>query len=135
MIHLNHALNFEIFADKRGFCMNEKQAAGAATTAGQYAIFETGGKQYQGIPGKTVAIEKIEGEIGATVEFSNVMLRRAGAQDVQVGTPYLEKPITASIIRQDKGPKVTVFHFKRRKKHRVKHGHRQLRTVVRIESI
>jgi large subunit ribosomal protein L21 len=100
-----------------------------------YAIIETGGKQYQAIPGQTIAIEKLEGEDGQIVEFDKVLLRKTGADQIEVGQPYLEKPVKASIVKQTKGPKVVVFKFKRRKKSRVKKGHRQPMTVVRIEEI
>jgi large subunit ribosomal protein L21 len=100
----------------------------------QYAIFQTGGKQYQAIPGKTVAIEKIEGEPGSKLEFNEVLLRKNG-EKIDIGQPYLEKPIKASIVKQMQGPKIVVFRFKRRKKSRVKRGHRQPVTVVRIDSV
>jgi ribosomal protein L21 len=104
-------------------------------TFDKYAIFKTGGKQYQAVEGKTVAIEKIVGEIGASVEFNEVLLRKTGEDKVEIGTPFLNGPIKASIVRQAKSPKVIVFRFKRRKKSRVKRGHRQQFTVVRIETI
>jgi large subunit ribosomal protein L21 len=100
-----------------------------------YAIFQTGGKQYQAILGKTVAIEKIDGEAGKNLEFSDVLLRRNVDGTIEVGTPFLAQPIKASIVKQMKEPKVIVFKFKRRKKSRVKHGHRQPKTVVRIEAL
>ena len=101
----------------------------------RYAIFQTGGKQYQAIEGKTIAVEKIEGEPGEKIEFKEVLLRKDGDDNVEVGTPYIETPVKASIIKQHKDPKVIIFKFKRRKKSRVKKGHRQLKTVIRIESI
>jgi len=103
-------------------------------TSEKYAIFQTGGKQYQAVEGETIAIEKIEGEPGAKVEFKDVLLRRT-AEGVEVGKPHLETPIKASIVKQMMGPKVIVFKFKRRKKVRVKKGHRQPATVIRIESV
>lgn len=100
----------------------------------QYAIFQTGGKQYQAIPGKTLAIEKLEGEAGAKIEFSEVLLRKNNGT-IDIGQPYLDKKIKASIVKQMRGPKVIVFKFKRRKKSRIKKGHRQPVTVIRIDSI
>lgn len=100
-----------------------------------YAIFATGGKQYQAIPGKTVAIEKIEGEDGAILEFKEVLLRKTGDGKIEIGKPFVKTPIKASIVKQMKGPKVISFMFKRRKKVRVKKGHRQPITVIRIEAI
>lgn len=107
----------------------------AEETAQDYAIFKHGGKQYQAIAGKTLALEKITGEPGEAVTFNEVMLKKVG-EKVAIGTPHLaDTTIKASIIKHDKSPKVIVFHFKRRKKSRVKKGHRQPLTVVRIESI
>lgn len=103
--------------------------------AESFAIFETGGKQYQALKGKTIQIEKIEGEPGAPIEFKEVLLRKTGKGAFDIGKPRLETPVKASIVKQIKGPKVIAFRFKRRKKVRVKRGHRQPYTVVRIESI
>jgi len=102
--------------------------------AEKYAIIQTGGKQYQAVEGETIAVEKIEGEPGAKIEFKDVLIRKT-TEGLEVGKPHLEKPVTASIVKQMRGPKVIVFKFKRRKKVRVKKGHRQPATVVRIESV
>ncbi len=104
-------------------------------TYDKYAIFQTGGKQYQAVEGKTIAIEKIDGEPGAALEFKNVLFRKSGEGQFEIGRPYLDLTVKASIVKQTKDAKVIVFRFKRRKKVRVKRGHRQQKTVVRIESI
>ena len=104
-------------------------------TAEKFAIFQTGGKQYQAVPGKTIAVEKIEGEPGAQIEFKDVLFRKEGEKSFEIGQPHLDTPIKASIVKQTKGEKLVVFQFKRRKKVRRKKGHRQPLTVVRIESI
>ncbi len=101
----------------------------------QWAIFQTGGKQYQAIPGKTVAIEKIDGEAGTLLEFDQVLLKKNGENSFEIGKPFLATPIKASIVKQAKGPKLIAFRFKRRQKVRVKKGHRQPMTVIRIEAI
>lgn len=101
----------------------------------RYAIFQTGGKQYQAIEGKTVAVEKLEGNQGDSIEFKEVLLRKTGNADIQIGQPYLKTSVKASIVKQMRGPKLVVFKFKRRKKSRVKKGHRQAITVIRIEAI
>lgn len=101
----------------------------------KYAIFKTGGKQYQAIEGKTVAIEKIEGEDGAKLVFDEVLLRKTAENTIEIGRPFLKSKIKATIVKQMKGPKVICFRFKRRHKVRVKRGHRQPITVIRIESI
>jgi large subunit ribosomal protein L21 len=101
----------------------------------RYAIFKTGGKQYQGIEGKTISIEKIEGEPGAKLEFAEVLFRKVGNGAFEIGQPTLKGSVKASIVKQIKLPKVTIFRFKRRKKVRVKRGHRQPQTVIRVEAI
>lgn len=100
-----------------------------------FAIFQTGGKQYQAVAGKTVAIEKIEGEAGTKIEFTEVLLRKTAMDTAEIGQPFLKNPVVASIVKQDLGPKIVIFKFKRRKKHRTKSGHRQPRTIIRIEAI
>lgn len=102
---------------------------------GRYAIFATGGKQYQAVEGLTIAIEKIEGEPGTQLEFDTVLFRKLAEGQFEIGHPVLEGKITASIVKQTKDPKLIVFKFKRRQKVRVKNGHRQPKTIIRIETI
>lgn len=104
-------------------------------TFDRYAIFKTGGKQYQGIEGKTVAIEKIDGEAGKILEFNEVLLRKTAPGQIEIGQPFLATKVTASIVKQFRTPKVIAYRFRRRQKVRVKRGHRQHMTVIRIESI
>lgn len=102
----------------------------------KYAIIQTGGKQYQAIPGRTLAIEKIDGDNGASVEFSEVLFRKTADGKFEFGQPFVKgATVKGSIVKQTKGPKIIVFKFKRRKKYRLRRGHRQQLTVVRIEAI
>lgn len=108
----------------------------AVTTLEKYAIFQTGGKQYQAVPGKTLALEKIEGSTGDALSFNDVLLRKTGENKFEFGQPFVKgATIKASIVKQSKEPKVIIFKFQRRKKVRTKTGHRQPITVVRIESV
>ena len=101
-----------------------------------YAIFQTGGKQYQAIPGSTLAIEKLDIEPGSTVEFKEVLFRKQGKGQFEFGYPYIENAvIKASVIKHFKDKKKIIFKFGRRKKIRTKKGHRQPLTVIRIESV
>ena len=101
----------------------------------KYAIFQTGGKQYQAVVGKTLAVEKLAGVAGDKIEFKDVLLVKSG-DAYAVGTPFVANAsITAEVLKQDRAPKIVVFKFKRRKKYRVKAGHRQPQTVVRFLSI
>jgi large subunit ribosomal protein L21 len=113
--------------------MNENESI--AITFDRYAIIQTGGKQYQALEGKTIAIEKLEAKVGDKITFDEVLLRRSNASTVEVGRPYLDAPVKAEVIKHGKGEKVIIFKFKRRHMSRVKRGHRQPFTVVRITAI
>jgi len=102
----------------------------------QYAIFQTGGKQYQAVPGKTIAVEKLEGNTGDAISFEEVLFRKQGDGKFEVGQPYVkDAAVKASIVKQSKTPKVVIFKFQRRKKRRTKTGHRQPITVIRIKTV
>lgn len=112
-----------------------KKTKESGSSSPAYAIFQTGGKQYQAVEGKTLAIEKIDGEPGTPLKFTEVLFRKNSKGAFEIGTPHLEAPVTASIVKQMRGPKLIVFKFKRRKKVRVKKGHRQPATVIRFEAV
>jgi large subunit ribosomal protein L21 len=101
----------------------------------RYAIFQTGGKQYQAIEGKTLAIEKLDATVGETVMFTDVLLRKTAEDEIVLGKPFVKSAIKAIVLKHDKDKKLIIFKFKRRKMSRVKRGHRQPFTVIRIESI
>jgi large subunit ribosomal protein L21 len=101
----------------------------------RYAIIQTGGKQYQACEGKTLGIEKLDIKEGDSVSFDMVLLRKTGENAVEIGTPFLKNPVMATVVKHLRGPKLTVFKFKRRKRYMRKKGHRQPITVVRILSI
>ncbi len=114
--------------------MSQEILGSETKTYEKYAIFQTGGKQYQAVEGKTIAVEKLEGGDGALLEFNEVLLVKTAA-GLEIGQPFVATTIKASIVKQTKGPKLIAFKFKRRKKSRVKKGHRQSLTVIRIEQI
>ena len=100
-----------------------------------YAIIRTGGKQYQVAAGDTLRVEKLKGEVGDTVELSDVLLVADG-EEVKVGRPLVEGArVVAKIAEQGKAKKVMVFKKKKRKGYRVLRGHRQMFTALTIEEI
>mgnify|MGYP001818793586 FL=1 len=100
-----------------------------------YAIIRTGGKQYQVSAGSLVRVEKIDGNIGDTVELQDVLAVFDGA-NTKIGQPTVDGAVvTARIFEQDKSKKVLVFKKKRRKGYRVKRGHRQMYTALEISGI
>lgn len=100
-----------------------------------YAIIRTGGKQYQVSAGSLVRVEKISGNVGDTVELKDVLAVVDG-DNAKIGRPTVEGAVvTATIVEQDKAKKVLVFKKKRRKGYRVKRGHRQMFTALKIADI
>ena len=74
-------------------------------------------------------------EPGSTITFDNVLLV-SNEGNVSIGTPQVDgASVTGEVIGDTKGPKLVVFRFKRRKNVRVKRGHRQAYTAVRITGI
>ena len=98
-----------------------------------YAIINNGGKQYKVAVGDSVRVEKLEAEVGATVEFNVVML--ADENGVKVGAEVEAAKVTATVEKQAKEKKIIVFKYKAKKNERKKQGHRQPYTQVKIETI
>ena len=95
------------------------------------AVIRTGGKQYTVAADQELTIEKIEGEAGAKVEFTYVLM-----VGDKVGVPTVAgAKVVGSIVRQARGPHLIVFKKRRRQNSRRKNGHRQDLTVVKIEQI
>lgn len=100
-----------------------------------YAIIRTGGKQYQVAAGDTLRVEKLQGEVGDTVELADVLMVVNG-EEIKIGQPALDgAKVTAKIVEQGKAKKVIVFKKKKRKGYRVKRGHRQHYTALTIEQV
>ena len=91
----------------------------------EYAVIKTGGKQYRVAPGDVLRIEKLAGEPGAELRFTEVLLTaRDGA--VQVGTPIVTGArVVAQVVKQGRAKKILVFKKKRRKNYRRRQGHRR----------
>lgn len=100
-----------------------------------YAVIRTGGKQYRVVPGARLRVEKLDAEEGAKVEFDQVLLVGEGT-DVTVGKPLVEGGlVTAKVLSQGKGKKVTIIKFHRRKNYLRTKGHRQFYTEVEITDV
>ncbi len=95
-----------------------------------FAVIETGGKQYIVKEGDVLRVEKLPNENGE-VEFDKVLM-----VDNKIGAPYVEgAKVKAELVRTAKTKKVIVFKYKKRKGYRVKKGHRQLFSEVKITKI
>ena len=101
----------------------------------KFAIIETGGKQYQVMPGLKLRIEKLEVEADSVLMLDKVLLIVDG-EDVKIGTPYLtDAKVEAKVLRQGKADKKIVFKYHSKTRYRKKKGHRQLFTEIEIVKI
>ncbi len=98
------------------------------------AVIRTGGKQYRVSEGDTLAVELLAGNPGDDVVFSDILL--LGGDSPKIGTPLISgATVTGKIVAHDRGERLVVFKFKRRKRYKRKNGHRQHFTSVKITSI
>ena len=100
-----------------------------------YAVFKTGGKQYRAAEGEWLKIEKLDAEVGSSIEFDEVLMV-ANGDDIKVGAPMLEGgKVTAEVLEQGRHKKIDVVKFRRRKHSKSRIGHRQYFTEVKITGI
>ncbi len=100
-----------------------------------FAVFSSGGKQHRVSEGDVLKLERLDAEPGDDVVFDKVLLVAKG-DDVSVGRPYVEGGrIEAEVLGHDRGKKIRVIKFKRRKKYLRRQGHRQWYTEVRVTGI
>ncbi len=99
-----------------------------------YAVIETGGKQYRVEKGSLIQVEKIDVAVGDKVVFERVVLASNDGK-VMAGPEAGKVRVEATVLRQGKGKKITVFKYKPKKGYQRKQGHRQLFTEVRVDKI
>ena len=100
-----------------------------------YAVIETGGKQYRVEVGTELEVELLDAEPGKTVTLDRVLLIADG-DDASIGQPVVDgAAVSAEIVRRDRGPKLISFKYRPKARTRVKKGHRQELTILRISDI
>lgn len=103
----------------------------------EFAVIQTGGKQYKVKSGDQIKIEKLAGEHkeGDKIVFDKVLLVDNGT-DTTIGTPFIEKAsVTATITKIGRLPKVTVIKYKQKSRYFKKNGHRQPYFQVKIDEV
>ena len=103
-----------------------------------YAIVDIKSKQFKVREGDTLYVPHLQTDAGEEITFEDVLLTANGDDSggVQVGAPHVEDAsVSATVLDHVKGDKVTVFKKKRRKRYRVKRGHRQQYTQIRVEAL
>ncbi len=100
-----------------------------------YAVIRTGSKQHRVEKGERLKVEKLDGEVGASVTLDDVLLV-GGDGAPKIGRPRVDgAAVSAKIVAQDKGPKVIAFKKRRRKGFHKTIGHRQPYTEIEITGI
>ena len=111
------------------FEQNRTRTLAKRKNMSNFAIFQTGGKQYRVQAGDIVKVEKLNAE--GKVEFDQVLM-----VGDKVGTPFVDgAKVVAEVLEQKRTDKVLVFKKKRRQNYRRTHGHRQYITVLKITEI
>jgi large subunit ribosomal protein L21 len=100
-----------------------------------YAVIETGGKQYRVEVGTELEVELLEAAPGDNITIDRVLLVADG-DDSAIGQPVVANAaVEAEVVRRDRGDKVVSFKYRPKARRRVKHGHRQELTILRITDV
>ena len=100
-----------------------------------YALVKTGGKQYRVSKDDTILVERLSAEEGEQIILNDIVMLGDGDK-VTIGTPLVDGAgVSATVVRQTRGPKIIIFRRKRRKNHRRTQGHRQDLTLLKIVDI
>jgi large subunit ribosomal protein L21 len=100
-----------------------------------YAVIETGGKQYRVEVGTELEVELLDAEPGSSITLDRVLLVADGDESA-IGRPIVaDAAVEAEVVRRDRGDKVISFKYRPKARSRVKKGHRQELTVLRITDV
>jgi len=100
-----------------------------------YAIVKTGGKQFKAAKDDVLIVEKLEGEPGTPIEFSEVLMLVDGETST-IGSPFIKgATVLGEIVRQSKSKKIEAFNYKAKKNERKRWGHRQPQTHIKITEV
>ena len=100
-----------------------------------YAIVQTGGKQYRVETGDTIRVESLPVHTGELIEVGEVLAVSQNG-DITIGTPTVEgAKVRAQVLSQGRDKKIVVFKYKNKTRYRRKTGHRQTYTEIKITDI
>lgn len=100
-----------------------------------YAVIETGGKQYRVEVGTELEVELLDGAAGDSIKLERILLVADG-DTAAIGRPIVEgASVAAEVVRRDRGEKLISFKYRPKARRRVKKGHRQELTILRIRDI
>jgi large subunit ribosomal protein L21 len=100
-----------------------------------YAVIKTGGKQYRVTQGGVLRVEKLEADVGTSIDFERVLMIADG-DNIAIGKPFIEGgKVTATVRSHGRGDKIKIIKLRRRKHYRRQMGHRQSYTEIQITGI
>jgi len=100
-----------------------------------YAVVKSGARQYRANVGDTIRVEKLPVDPGEQIELDEVLLL-VDDDEATIGRPSVEgAKVLATVVAQEKGPKITVFKYRPSKRYRRHAGHRQHYTRLRVDDI
>ena len=100
-----------------------------------FAVIQTGGKQYKVSASEILKIERLNSQVGKTVEFKNILFLNDD-KSTEIGNPVIKgAKVEAELLKNGKNKTILVFKKRRRKNSRRKNGHRQLFSLVKIKKI
>ena len=100
-----------------------------------YAVIQTGGKQYRVAPGDTIRIERVDGKVGEKVNFGSVLAVHTDDKKIVLGADAGKASVSGKIVAQDRAKKVIVLKFKKTNQYKIRRGHRQNYTSVKVSEI
>ena len=100
-----------------------------------YAVIRSGGKQYRAVPGETIRVERLDGKVGGSVTFDNILAVRTDEKKIVSGSGIAKAKVTGKIVAHVRGPKLKVLKFKKTRQYKIQRGHRQNYTTVEIGDI
>jgi large subunit ribosomal protein L21 len=100
-----------------------------------YAVLKSGARQYRAEVGETILVERLSADVGKQLEMNEILLIADEGQ-IKIGRPTIEgAKVLATVVAQEKGPKVRIFKYHPRKRYRQRAGHRQRYTRLRVDKI
>lgn len=115
-----------------------KTTAPAGADAREFAVIQTGGKQYMVAAGDTITIEKLGDthKVGDKITFGEVLLSDNGKDATTIGAPFIDgATVEGEITKIGRGKKITVIKYKAKSNYFKKRGHRQPFFQVKITKV
>ncbi len=100
-----------------------------------YAVVKSGGRQFRASVGDTILVDRLPAAAGERLELGEVLLV-ASDEHIEIGHPTVDgAKVVATVLAQEKGPKIHIFKYRPKERYRQRGGHRQLYTRLRVDEI